>query len=99
MARKPKLIPVLCNLCLAAHPDNAQLGPGMELFMADGTKGWRCEPCDEKARVGAIISHTAISSIQSERARIIDLLERQFASSYWSDLSPQYIINLIKGNN
>lgn len=29
--------------------------------------------------------------------RIIKLLEQQFANSYWSDLSPQYIIALIKG--
>lgn len=32
-----------------------------------------------------------------ERERIIKLLEEQFASSYWSDLSPEFLIALIKG--
>ena len=34
-----------------------------------------------------------------ERAEkdIIKLLEKQFASSYWSDLSPEFLIALIKG--
>lgn len=34
-----------------------------------------------------------------ERERIIKLLEGQFASSYWSDLSPEYLLELIKGEN
>lgn len=34
-----------------------------------------------------------------ERERIIKLLEKQFASSYWSDLSPEYLLALIKGEN
>ena len=36
-------------------------------------------------------------AVKETEERIIKMLERQFASSYWSDLSPEYLIALIKG--
>lgn len=39
------------------------------------------------------------ASAKDERERIIKLLEEQFSSSYWSDLSPEFVIALIKGEN
>ena len=45
---------------------------------------------------GEALTELVADKIKEETARIIKLLERQFASSYWSDLSPEYLIALIE---